>query len=200
VGNDESHNDKEYRMSVDYYAYIKDIASFSTKNCERYISNHGIKIEIHPEYNAHSHTGFLPIRLEGDFISDTLAGKSFLSGFEICLNQYEYIPAKSEPKGLISRIFGKKAELHETPFDNAIKDASHYFSINCSSQDSFEILLAYAFSAYLCKDCAAILDDPQTGQFFDREKLITIEVDAIIDELKVMYQNGELSTHDFVEW
>jgi hypothetical protein len=58
----------------------------------------------------------------------------------------------------------------------------------------------YAFSAYLCKDCAAILDDPQTGQFFDREKLITIEVDAIIDELKVMYQSGELSTHDFIKW
>ena len=141
----------------------------------------------------------MPIKLEGDFVSDAFAGKCFLSGHEVRLNQYEYTSAKSEPKGLIGKLFGKKAEPQATPFNNAIKDASHYFSINCSSQDSFETLFAYAFSAYLCRDCAAILDDPQTGQFFDREKLITIEVNAIVDEMKSIYQAGELSTHDFID-
>ena len=190
-------------MGIDYYAYAKDITSFSVKNCEKYISNLGLKIEIYPEYDAYSHTGFLPIKLDGDFIADTLAGKSFLSGFEICLNQYEHVSATNAPTGLLRKIFGKfgkKAEQQEIPFYNAIKDASHYFSISCSSQDSFEIMLAYAFSAYLCKDCLAILDDPQTGQFFDKEKLIIIEVNEIIDKLKIMYCKGALSTHDFVEW
>ena len=187
-------------MSIDYYAYVKDITLFSIKKCEEYISNLGLKIEIHPRYNVCSHIGFLPIKLDGDFVSDSLAGKSFLTGFEINLKQYKYTPTINEPKGLLRKIFGRKAEQPETPFDNAIKDSNHYFSINCGSQDSFEVLLAYAFSAYLCKACMAIFHDPQTGQFFDKEKLIIIEINAIIDELKSMYQAGDLSSHDFVGW
>jgi len=187
-------------MSIDYYAYVKDMSHFSVKQCEEYISNLGIKIKIYPEYDAYSHAGFLPIKLDGDFISEALAGKSFLSGFEISLNQYEYTPVINKPPKLLGKIFKKDVEQQEKPFDNAVKDSSHYFLFNCSAQDSFEILLAYAFAAYLCKDCNAVFDDPQTGQFFDKEKLIIVEVNAIIDELKIMYQNGKLTTHDFVEW
>ena len=70
-------------MSIDYYVYIKNIDAFSISKCEEYFSNLGPSIEIYPEYDAYSHMGYLPIKIEGDFISGTFAGKSFLSGFEI---------------------------------------------------------------------------------------------------------------------
>ena len=187
-------------MSIDYIVYTKDITSFSIKNCEKYISSLGLDIEIHPEYEPFSHTGFLPIRLYGNFISEIFNEKSFLSGFEICLNQYRPIPAAKTQMGLFKKIFEKKVSQQQIPLDNAIKDASHYFSITCSSADSFERLLSYAFSAYLCKYCSAIFDDPQTSRFLDNEDLLVTEVNAIIDNLKIMCQNKQLLTHNFIAW
>lgn len=187
-------------MSIDYYIYTKNLAPFSNKRCEAYIRERlGLDVEIHPDYDAHSDTGFLPIRIDGRFVSDALAGASFLSGFEIRLDQSEVFSAASEPAVLTGNGIAEKTD-HKEPYEDAVKHAAYRFSINCSWQDSFEVLLAYAFSTYVCEKCDSVFYDPQEDQFFDDESLLIVELDAIKDELKSMYENGELLTHDFSGW
>lgn len=122
-------------MSVDYYIYVKDTNHFSIKQCEDYVKSLGLSVEFYPNFNIYTHTGFLPIRLDGLFISDSLAGKSFLSGFETQLDQYEYCPPEKESKGLLNKFFRKNTAKQETTFDNAIKESSHCFYIHCGTQD-----------------------------------------------------------------
>ena len=97
------------------------------------------------------------------------------------------------------KIF-KAKPIQETPFDRAIKDATWLIELRCGSADSFEVLLAYIFGAYLVKCCGGVFDDPQTGQFYENSNHLESEITAIISELLEQGNTGELLTHEFKEW
>ena len=94
----------------------------------------------------------------------------------------------------------KAKPVQETPFDRAVKDAVWLAELRCGSADSFEVLLAYVFGAFLVKCCGGVFDDPQTGQFYDDYTHLETEIMAIIAQLQEQKKAGELLTHPFREW
>ena len=187
-------------MSMDYYVYLKQADAFSSHSFEQYCSSLGLHIELHPSFNLLEDTGFSPIRLDDErFVID---GRShdFLSGFELYSSEYHHIlQPQKKPTGFFSKLF-KAKPIQEKPFDRAIKDATWLIELRCGNADSFEVLLAYVFGAYLVKCCGGVFDDPQTGQFYDDNSHLESEIPAIISELLEQADAGELLTHEFKEW
>ena len=187
-------------MSMVYYVYLKQADAFSSQSIEQYCSSLGLNIEQHPSFNLLENVGFSPIRLIDErFVRD---GRShdFLSGFELYSSEYHHIlQPQKQATGFLHKIF-KAKPIQETPFDRAIKDATWLIALRCSSVDSFEVLLAYIFGAYLVKCCGGVFDDPQTGQFYDDHNHLESEIGAIIADLLEQGNTGELLTHEFMGW
>ena len=187
-------------MSMDYYVYLKQADAFSSQSFEQYCSSLGLHIELHPSFNLLEDTGFSPIRLDDErFVID---GRShdFLSGFELYSSEYHHIlQPQKKATGFFCELF-KAKPIQEKPFDRAIKDATWLIELRCGNADSFEVLLAYVFGAYLVKCYGGVFDDPQTGQFYDDNSHLEIEIPAIISELLEQADAGELLTHEFKEW
>ena len=187
-------------MSMDYYVYLKHPDTFSAQSFEQYCSSLGLHIELHPSFNLLEDAGFSPIRLIDErFISDS-GSHDFLSGFELFSSKYHHILQPQEKAtGFFHKLF-KAKPIQEKPFDRAIKDATWLIELRCGSADSFEVLLAYVFGAYLVKCCGSVFDDPQTGQFYDDSNHLESEIAAIIAELLEQANASELLTHEFKGW
>lgn len=187
-------------MSMDYYIYLKDTKQFSIQSFEQYCHTLGLSIAVYPSFNFAENFGFLPMRLIDTRFATGGESNAYLSGFEMYSSEYRHtIPEPKKPSGFFRKLF-KPQPVEESPFDKAVEDASTLVSMRCSSADSFEILLAYVFGAYLVKHCDGVFDDPQTGQFYNVSKHIEIEIETIISELQSAAAAGELLTHEFKEW
>ena len=187
-------------MSIDYYVYIKNPDAFSVPSFEQYCSFLGLRIELHPSFSLLEDAGFSPIRLIDErFVRDG-RNHDFLSGFELYSSEYQHIvQPQKKTAGFLRKIF-KAKPIQETPLDRAIKDATWLIELRCGSADSFEVLLAYIFGAYLIKSCGGVFDDPQTGQFYDDHSRLESEIKAIIAEFMEQTSAGELLTHEFTGW
>ena len=187
-------------MSMDYYIYLKHPDPFSAQSFEQYCSSLGLHIELHPSFNLLEDAGFSPIRLIDErFVRDG-RNHDFLSGFELYSSEYQHVlPPQKKATGFFQKLF-KTKPIQETPFDRAVKDATWLIELRCGNADSFEVLLAYVFGAYLSKFCCGVFDDPQTGQFYGNSKHLESEIPAIISELLEQANAGELLTHEFKEW
>jgi hypothetical protein len=183
-------------MSIDYYVYIKNPDAFSVPSFEQYCSFLGLRIELHPSFNLLEDAGFSPIRLiDTRFFRDS-RNHDFLSGFELNSSEYQHIlQPRKNATGFLHKLF-KAKPIPETPYDRAIKDATRLIELRCGSADSFEVLLAYIFGAYLIKCCGGAFDDPQTGQFYDDHNHLESEIRAIIADLLEQDTTGELLTHE----
>ena len=188
----------ESDMSMDYYIYLKHPDAFSALAFEQYCSFLGFHIELHPSFNLSEDAGFLPIRLVDERFAGDGGNHDFLSGFELYSAEYQYV-LQPQKAGFWHKIF-KAKPVQETPFDRAIKDAAWSVEIRCGSADSFEVLLAYIFGAYLVKYCGGVFDDPQTGQFYDNHNHLESEIVSIIADLLEQGNSGELVTHEFKDW
>ena len=188
-------------MSIDYYIYLKQIDQFSAKAFSQYCDSIGLCAAVHPEFDIVEESGFIPIRFTDKRFATAGENFDFLSGFELFLSEYHHytLQPKEEPKCILRKLFPKK-QKEESAFDRAIKDSKIMIAVSCSSADSFEVLLAYVFGAYLVKYCDAIFDDPQTGQFYDNSNWLETEIAAILDELLQQAATGELITHQFTVW
>ena len=187
-------------MSIDYYVYLKHPDTFSAQSFEQYCSSLGLHIELHPSFNLLEDTGFSPIRLIDErFVRDG-RNHDFLSGFELYSSEYQHaLQPQKKATGFFRKLF-KAKPIQEKPFDSAIKDATWIIELCCGSSDSFEVLLAYVFGAYLVKCCGGVFDDPQTGQFYENSNHLESEITAIISELLEQANAGELLTREFKEW
>ena len=187
-------------MSIDYYVYLKHPDAFSAQSFEQYCSSLGFNIKLHPSFNFLEDAGFLPIRFIDERFAMDGRNHDFLSGFESYSSEYHHVimPQKKE-KGLFQKLFKTKT-VQDSPFDSAIKDATWLIELRCGISDSFEVLLAYIFGAYLVKYCGGIFDDPQTGQFYDNYNHLENEIAEIIVELQELKNTDELLTHEFKEW
>lgn len=187
-------------MSMDYYIYLKQPDGFSVQSFESYCTTLGLCVTIHPSFNLLEDSGFAPMRLINERFAKEGESKAFLSGFELYSSEYQHLSRSPKKKtGFFQKLF-KAKPVGETPFDRVTKDASVLLELRCSGADSFEVLLAYVFGAYLVKHCGGVFDDPQTGQYYDNCKLLEIEIAEILTELLQQANKGELLTHEFTEW
>ena len=187
-------------MSIDYYVYLKHPDAFSPQSFEQYCRSLGLHIELHPSFNLFEDAGFLPIRLIDERFVEDGGSHDFLSGFEFYSSEYQHVlQPQKKATGFFHKIF-KAKPIEETPFDRAIKEATWLIELCCRSADSFEVLLAYIFGAYLIKCCDGTFDDPQTGQFYNDHNHLESEIEKIIAELLEQGNAGELLTHEFKEW
>ena len=185
-------------MSMDYYIYLKHPDAFSVPAFAQYCVFLGLNIELHPSFKLLEETGFSPIRLIDERFAGDGGNHDFLSGFELSSSEYHHV-LQTQKGGFWHKIF-KAKPVQETPFDSAVKDAAWLMELRCGNADSFEVLLAYIFGAYLVKCCGGVFDDPQTGQFYEDHHHLESEIEAIIAELLEQENAGELLTHDFQEW
>ena len=187
-------------MSMDYHVYLNHADVFSSQAFEQYCNSLGLHIELHPAFNLLGDSGFLPIHLIDERFVGAGGSHDFLSGFELYSSEYHHIlQPQKQAAGFFKKIF-KTKPIQETPFDSAVKDAAWLIELRCGSADSFEVLLAYVFGAYLVKYCGGVFDDPQTGQFYDDNSHLEIEIASITTELLEQANTGELLTHEFTEW
>lgn len=187
-------------MSMDYYIYLKRTDEVSIHSFEQYCRSLDLCITLHPSFDLSNGAGFLPIRFTDTRFSKSSENNTFLSGFELFSSEYHHVsPSQKKETGFFCKLF-KPKPVEETPFDRAVKDATVLIELHCSSADSFEILLAYTFGAYLVKCCGGVFDDPQTGKFYDESKHLEIEIATIITELQEQANTGDLLTHEFREW
>ena len=187
-------------MSIDYSVYLKRAEDFSARSFEEYCGSLGLTVKLHPEFNMSEDSGFLPFRLIDERFAAEGENHDFKSGFEIYSSEYRHIIRPLEKKtGFFKKLFKAKT-IEETPFDKAVKDASLLISLVCGYYDSFEVLLAYVFGAYLVAHCGGVFYDPQSDRLYDRREDLENEIAEIISELQEMKSQGELLTHKFDEW
>ena len=187
-------------MSIDYYVYLNQTNALSSQSFEQYCSSLGLHIELCPSFNLLEDAGFSPIRLIDERFVRNGRSHDFLSGFELYSSEYHHnIQTQKKATGFLHKLF-KAKPIQEKPFDRAVKDAVWLIELCCGSTDSFEVLLAYVFGAYLVKCYGGVFDDPQTGQFYDNNNHLESEINAIISELLVQANTGDLLTHEFTGW
>lgn len=190
----------ELYMSMDYYVYLRQTDAFSTQSFEQYCYSLGLHVELHPSFNLLEDAGFSPIRFIDERFFRDGGNHDFLSGFELYSSEYHHVlQPQKKATGFFRKLF-KAKPIQENPFDKAIKDATWLIELHCGNADSFEVLLAYVFGAYLVKCCGGVFDDPQTGRFYHDNEHLESEITAIITELLAQANAGELSTHEFKEW
>jgi len=182
-------------MSMSHYVYLKDTAGFSAAAFEDYCGRLGLQVQVHPEFDFEKSSGFLPMHLtDGRFGK----GGDFLSGFEFWLMDCPKItPARKK----LTDLFRKKAPpVEESDFEREVRGAQWVADLRCSSADSFEVLLAYVFGAYLVGDLGGVFIDHQTGVYYTAPADIEADIRQIITQLQKDASAGVLLTHDFTRW
>ena len=187
-------------MSVDYFVYLKHAEGFSAQAFEAYCGSLGLRIQLHPGFKLLEDEGFLPIRFADDRFHGDGGERAYLSGFELYASEYHHVLQPPKKETGFFRFLRKTRAARETPFDKAVKEAAWLLELGCGSADSFEVLLAYVFGAYLVKCCGGVFDDPQTGQFYETYSWMETEVAAIIGELREQATAQALITHEFTGW
>ncbi len=187
-------------MSVDYSVYLKQADAFSAQSFEEYCCSLGLNVKLHPEFILSEDSGFLPFRLMDERFAVDGGNHDFLSGFEIYSSEYHHIIQPREKKtGFFKKLFKANTE-EETPFDKAVKGSSLLITLVCGYSDSFEVLLAYVFGAYLVKHCGGVFYDPQSDRFYDDRDSLENKVAEIVSELQELKSTNKLLTHEFEEW
>ncbi|MBQ9133243.1 MAG: hypothetical protein IJX64_01785 [Clostridia bacterium] len=183
-------------MSIDYYAYIKDIANFSVAELAAYAATVGVDLRVEEDLNLLEAEGFQPFHLRVGFIDGIAPEQTFLSGFELYTSEYVHEPPAPVQLRFWQKLLGKKPLAPApNPFSAAVADAKYCAAMCCSGADHFEPLLAYIFGAYVCKFCGGVLDDPQTGCYYDHVGQIESGIFAMQAELNREAQSGDLQVH-----
>ena len=196
-------------MSLDLYVYLKEDSGFSPKGFEAFCRSLNLQVHIPPDFDIREGCDRVPLTFTSDAFSETGKAESYSTGFELFVSDYEYSPCPVEkprtekPVGFLQRLFSKKRreevpeevpeELpQETPFEQAIKDCQKQLALVCHSGDSFELLMAYLFGAYLVDSLGGILDDPQTGRYFQNSQELKAEIASVWEYLHRLSDSGEL--------
>lgn len=184
-------------MSIDYCVYVKNIENFSTEGFFRYASALGVDLRTEEDFAIAEARGFQPFLLNLHFLDTVSSEKTFLSGFEMYTDEHKYTYEKTDKPTFWQKIFNRTSSTlpESSPLSKAVSDAKTVVSVNCSSSDSFEVLLAHIFAAYLCSSCGGILHCPQTGKLYEDVKVIESEIAFIKEELNREALAGELCTH-----
>jgi hypothetical protein len=116
-------------MSENINVFIKDVRKIKKRECERYMSDYGMKINICPGWDFVNESGFMPFKL-------TKGNRVFRSGFEYFADEYEH---------------------DESEYDEGVSTEDHEFLASCKyvitlaiyGDEKYFLRTAYAFAGYL---------------------------------------------------
>ena len=175
-------------MSINMIVYIKDFKNITKEDCEKYLTQFGIKAQVHPETDFETKTGFLPFKVEFP-LCDQIKGKAFMSGFEMYPEVYNYqqelreknksqepLPPKAQG---INGLFKKRSILSDgikediqefivnPNVDNVLKECGYSILLRFWSMD--ECILALGVTSYLAETGRGVVCDPQSGDYFYKD-------------------------------
>ena len=185
-------------MSIDLYSYAKSFENFSKEECITFFEKYGLKVEIHPEFEFETQSGFLPFKVIFEDENCSHRGKEFISGFEFSLDdEYDYKADLKElqPKGLFS-CFNKRKYICDEQIDAALKESKYL--VGMYFHEMMELVVAQIFSAYLSLSCGAVYYDPQADTYFLPEQLNADE--EINSGLQALYADEFQEWHPFEGW
>ena len=188
------------KLSLDFNVFLDHSEDFSLEDFVNFCKSIDFVVEAYPEFDFYNHTGFLPFKLFGNFLGEKIGNQWFLSGFEFYCEKNENEHSKHGKKGFFKTFFNKKEKVSESSLETAINNKNFSILMMCSSQDSFEELTTYLFTAYLCKSCNGIFYDAFSGQYISDFSVIESKIIQLVAELKDCHRNKQLLTHRFIKW
>lgn len=187
-------------MSLDFGIYTADIVEASAKKFNDYATSLNLTIEMDLEVDLLDQNGFLPFKIKGDFIDDSIADKYFITGFEYYLNRYAPTPPPQAKSSFLDKLFKRKTvSIVETtdPFDELIKDSVYDITICCSLAYPFDKLVAYVYGAYMVEYFDGVFLDMYSGKNYQDVASLKKEIQLIIEEIKSEFYDGTLSMEEF---
>ncbi|MDR0489022.1 MAG: hypothetical protein LBG99_06460 [Propionibacteriaceae bacterium] len=181
-------------MSWDFNVIKTSLDDFVVTSFEEFCKAKGYTVSVHPDIVLKRHSGFLPFKIEGDFLPG-LNDKSFITGFELYSDLSE-TATKTPSKGILKSLFGGKPQ----PVASALNEEKHDLVLNCSGSDLLEIFMAHLLGLYFVESQGCECYDPQDGIEYKEPKQIEKTINDIVEELKVRLSNGTLKLYDFEEW
>ncbi|WP_341279148.1 hypothetical protein [Paenibacillus sp. FSL H8-0537] len=169
-------------MSYDLTVLVPNIQEININDWIKDMEKLNTKIEIHPEFSFKDHNGFLPFKvLVTDCLKDSLNSIYLLSGFELSVHD------QVSKISWIDKIMNTKKEINKA------------LIISVSSNDSFEMRLAWY--------SAAVIANRQNGKIKDHQEGTIIKGKQLIEEAKKIVQKYEESIavdnwkfREFKEW
>ena len=181
-------------MSWDFNVLKVSFDSFSTASFEEFGKTKGYTVLMHPNTNLKEASGFLPIKIAGDFLPG-LNDKDFLTGFELFSDPSE-TTAELPSKGLLKGLFVKKPQ----PTSPAPNEEKYDLTLSCSGSELLEVFMAHLFGLYFIESQGCECFDPQDDIEYKNPSQIEKTLNEIVDELKVQLFNETLELHIFQGW
>lgn len=178
-------------MSYDLNIYLKNISDVDKNTCISYLSKFGMDVDIYPEVDFNTHTGFLPFKFKLHNPPKYIEDMTYLSGFEYYADIFNY-------NNEIETISQEDSYLFDAEFDYLIKECAYVINLYISAQDSFEVRFAFLFGAYLVDCCGGIFIDNQSGLMLAKNASETLFPLVLEYESAINVQT--IKTHFFEAW
>ena len=195
-------------MSWDFDILKTNLDDFEIASFEEFCKTKGYAISIHPNTNLKEDSGFLPLKIAGDFLP-SLNGKDFISGFEFYSSVSkaiaEPLPIVAQPKGFLKSLFAKKQPSAVSPapapaYVAATQETEKYdLALMCKS-NLLEIFTAHLFGLYFTESQGCECYDPQDDIEYRTAQQIEKTLNDIVAEMKERLSNGDLELHIFESW
>lgn len=82
-------------VSWDLTVYVSNMNNITKEACESHMLQFGIRAQIHPEIEFATAFGFVPFKVEFPSVN-FLCGQTFLSGFELSSDSFNYLDDLNE--------------------------------------------------------------------------------------------------------
>ena len=163
----------------DLTIFLKHPENFSLPMFEQYCISMGLNVALYPSFELEKWGGgFLPARFTDSRFKQYPNDSAFLTGFE---------------------LYFERCDHHAFKLPNG-SEYPYVVALRCGVADSFELLMAFAFGAYLTKMCEGVFVDPQDDVPYEDFRELEDAVGEIMTELLDLSKKGGLCTHRFDGW
>lgn len=195
-------------MSMTYNVFLSDIDDSKIQEWIDELNKLEMSCEIHPGFSFKTQTGFLPFKINIKNQShDTLLGKSYLTGFEFYLDEFNLEDNQdNKEQSLFQKLLKKPVEklpFHSSEIDSKLKDKKYVVSFIFGIADTFELRMASLASATLSKICNGLCcytdDYTDDDLWYDNESIIPNALNDVAEYEKSLKER-EFRIHEFKQW
>ena len=153
---------QKYMMNC---VYLKSLNNFSIEKCKEFFLEYDMKIEIHPDFDIYTHSGFLAVRLEFTGKDDPFRGQDLITGFDFSREKYNLISDLKAPlteygDSLELVLYGLPKKISKILHIGRMASCKYKIKIDGNTElgEAFSRSVAIVFGAYLLKHCKGIFE------------------------------------------